>query len=77
MSQIALDMHLLREIAPVVKRLGNLNSDTVGTVDAWGSGFVDELDYLAQSENAAFFTEKIVSICLRACKVTLLWHDGV
>jgi hypothetical protein len=31
----------LRELAPIVRRLGNLNSDTVGTVDAWGSGFVD------------------------------------
>lgn len=47
MNQIALDMHLLREIAPIVKRLGNLNSDTVGTVDAWGLGFVaGTLSYL-------------------------------
>ena len=59
MGQIALDMHLLREIAPIVKRLGNLNSDTVGTVDAWGAGFVDELDYLAESKNAAVFMDKI------------------
>lgn len=59
MSQIALDMHLLREIAPIVKRLGQLNSDTVGTVDAWGAGFVDELDYLAEAQNAAFFMDKI------------------
>ena len=59
MTQIALDMHLLREIAPIVKRLGGLNSDTVGTVDARGAGFVDELDYLAESQNAAFFMEKI------------------
>ena len=55
MGQIALDMHLLREIAPIVKRLGGLNSDTVGTVDAWGTGFVDELDYLAEAENANVF----------------------
>ena len=59
MSQIALDMHLLREIAPIVKSLGNLNSDTVGTVDAWGAGFVDELDYIAEARNADFFMEKI------------------
>lgn len=59
MTQIALDMHLLREIAPIVKRFGNLNSDTVGTVDAWGTGFVDELDYLAEAQNAIYFNEKI------------------
>lgn len=59
MTQVALDMHLLREIAPIIKRLGNLNSDTVGTVDAWGAGFVDELDYLAEARNADIFMEKV------------------
>jgi predicted unusual protein kinase regulating ubiquinone biosynthesis (AarF/ABC1/UbiB family) len=59
MNQIALDMHFLREIAPIAKRTFNLNSDTVGTVDAWGLGFVDELDYIAEAENAEFFTESI------------------
>ena len=59
MNQIALDMHLLREVAPIVKRLGNLNSDTVGTVDAWGAGFVDELDYHDEAENADVFMEDI------------------
>ena len=59
MNQIALDMHFLREIAPVVRRSFNLNSDTVGTVDAWGVGFVDELDYISEAENAEYFTESI------------------
>lgn len=59
MNQIALDMHLLREFAPFAKRTFNLNSDTVGTVDAWGLGFVDELDYIAEAENAEYFTESI------------------
>ena len=53
-------MHLLREIAPVVKRTFNLNSDTVGTVDAWGTGFVDELDYLQEARNAEDFSARIV-----------------
>ena len=61
MDQIALDMHLLREIAPVARRSFNLNSDTVGTVDAWGAGFVDELDYISEAENAEYFTESIAS----------------
>lgn len=58
-DQIALDMHLLREFAPVAKRTFNLNTDTVGTVDAWGSGFVDELDYLQEAENGKYFMKKI------------------
>ena len=59
LEQIALDMHLLRELAPVAKRLFNLNTDTVGTVDAWGLGFVDELDYLSEARNAETFMESI------------------
>ena len=59
MNQIALDMHLLREFAPFAKRTFNLNTDTVGTVDAWGSGFVDELDYIQEGENAKYFMSRI------------------
>jgi predicted unusual protein kinase regulating ubiquinone biosynthesis (AarF/ABC1/UbiB family) len=59
LEQIALDMHLLREAAPVARRTFNLNSDTVGTVDSWATGFVAELDYLQEAKNAAFFSEKI------------------
>lgn len=60
MEQIALDMHLLRDyIATTAKSIGNLNTDTVGTVDAWGKGFVDELDYLQEARNAEFFSNAI------------------
>ena len=65
MNQIALDMHFLREIAPIAKRTFNLNSDTAGTVDAWGLGFVDELDYIAEAENAESFTESIQNTPLK------------
>jgi len=64
-EQIALDMHFLREVAPVLKRTFNLNSDTVGTVDAWGRGFVDELDYIQEAKNAEFFSEKIETTPLK------------
>jgi len=65
MNQIALDMHLLRETAPVAKRTFNLNTDAAGTVDVWGLGFVDELDYISEAENAEFFTESIQSTPLK------------
>lgn len=58
-EQIALDMHLLREFAPIAKRTFNLNTDTVGTVDTWAVGFVSELDYLEEARNAGEFTEQI------------------
>jgi len=59
MNQIALDMHLIREVAPVIKRIFNLNTDFVGIVDTWGVGFVDELDYIEEAINAKSFTESI------------------
>jgi predicted unusual protein kinase regulating ubiquinone biosynthesis (AarF/ABC1/UbiB family) len=64
-TQIAMDMHLLREAAKPSKRIFNLNTDTVGTVDAWGSGFVDELDYLQEGRNAEYFREAIQETPLR------------
>mmetsp|Transcript_22063 Transcript_22063/g.47986 ORF Transcript_22063/g.47986 Transcript_22063/m.47986 type:complete len:908 (+) Transcript_22063:257-2980(+) len=59
MNQIALDMHLIREVFPLLKRTFNINTDLVGVVDTWGSGFVDELDYIEEAINAKSFTEGI------------------
>ena len=64
MNQIALDMHFLRELAPWAKRTFNLNTDAEGTVDTWGVGFVDELDYISEAENAESFTESIQTTSL-------------
>ena len=66
MENIALDMYLLREyIATFAKQVGNLNSDTVGTVDAWGLGFVDELNYIQEAKNSQFFSEEIGKTSLK------------
>lgn len=59
MNQIALDMHLIRDVAPFIKRTFNLNTDFVGVVDTWGAGFVDELDYIEEAINAKTFMEGI------------------
>jgi predicted unusual protein kinase regulating ubiquinone biosynthesis (AarF/ABC1/UbiB family) len=64
-TQIALDMHLLREFAPIARRTFNLATDTEGTVDAWGSGFVDELDYLQEASNGKYFSEQILKTSLK------------
>jgi predicted unusual protein kinase regulating ubiquinone biosynthesis (AarF/ABC1/UbiB family) len=65
MEQIALDMHLIRSVAPVLKTTFNLNTDLAGTVDAWGAGFVDELDYLQEASNANVFMEEIQNTPLK------------
>jgi aarF domain-containing kinase len=65
LEKIALDMHLLREFGAVLKRVANLNTDTVGTVDVWGAGFVDELDYVQEGANGKMFTEQIAETPLK------------
>ena len=64
-NQIALDMHLLRETAPIARRTFNMNTDAEGTVDAWGAGFVDELDYLQEARNGEYFMDKIQNTSLK------------
>lgn len=81
-TQIALDMHLLREAAGPAKSLFNLNTDTVGLVDAWGKGFVDELDYRQEAENAMSFSEQIQmtplkDVVLSPCPIDDLTTDKV
>jgi ABC1 atypical kinase-like domain len=64
-EQIALDMYLIRTIGGIVRRLAKLNTDIVGTVDAWGIGFIDELDYIQEAENGEKFSELILETPLR------------
>jgi len=64
-EQIALDMYLLRGAGALLEKFGGLNTDAVGTVDAWGAGFVDELDYRAEARNAAGFMDGIAATPLR------------
>ena len=43
-ERIALDMHLIRDYAAPIAKLIGVPGDLVGTADAWGAGFVDELN---------------------------------
>jgi predicted unusual protein kinase regulating ubiquinone biosynthesis (AarF/ABC1/UbiB family) len=36
----------------------HLSFRQVGTVDAWGNGFVDELDYLQEARNGEYFNQQ-------------------
>merc|ERR1712176_713704 len=57
LPSIALDLHILRIIAPIFQQYKELNSDIVALVDQWGSRFVAELDYLREAENGKQFIE--------------------
>ena len=59
LNSISLDLHIIRTIAPILKEIAGLESDVVSIVDSLGEGFVDELDYRLEAENAATFMKSI------------------
>jgi predicted unusual protein kinase regulating ubiquinone biosynthesis (AarF/ABC1/UbiB family) len=63
LEQIALDMHLIRITAPVIKALG-APGDVEGLVDDWGFGFVNEVDYLQEARNADVFMDGLKKTAL-------------
>lgn len=58
-------MHLLRSIAPFFKETFDLNTDLVGVIDQWGYGFVAEINYKQEANNAERFMETISNTPLR------------
>lgn len=65
---VGLDLYLLRIGAPTVKKVLSLispvNQDLAGLIDAWGEGFVGELDYTAEAANAEAFTAAVANTAL-------------
>lgn len=92
---VALDLHLLRLGSGPLQSLlqmgkTGLNTDITGLVDAWGSGFVGELDYRKEALNSAsfqaaieqtplkgaVFTPKVVEGCTARRVLTTEWVYG-
>lgn len=65
LSRVALDMHLLRVLAEPIKFVAGLQTDLAGVIDDWGNGFVDELDYVKEGQNAELFMEAIAKTPLK------------
>ena len=57
--RIALDMLLIRDFAAPLAKLVGVPGDLVGTADAWGKGFVDELNYEDEKTNAERFNTDV------------------
>ncbi len=90
LSSVSLDLHIIRSIAPVLKKVAGLESDVLSIIDSLGEGFVDELDYRREADNAALFMDVIQQTPLRGVVfapevvpeatsrrvLTTLWVDG-
>ena len=56
---IALDMHLLRRLAPVLRAVFKSEMDINGLVDEWGRAFVKELDYRSGFCSVCFSMDRL------------------
>jgi predicted unusual protein kinase regulating ubiquinone biosynthesis (AarF/ABC1/UbiB family) len=54
---VALDLYMMRSLAPLWKKSQDISTDLVGLVDAWGEGFVNELDYKAEARATTEFSK--------------------
>jgi len=90
LSSVAMDLHMLRTLAPMYQKNKEINTDLVGLVDAWGEGFVNELDYRKEAKYTtefskamkdrnldAVFAPEVVEELSSIHVLTTLWVDGV
>ncbi|EOD15034.1 hypothetical protein EMIHUDRAFT_256547, partial [Emiliania huxleyi CCMP1516] len=61
LHDVALDLFMLRFFAPAYQEANDVNTDVVGLVDAWGTGFVNELDYTMEAAATAEFAEAMAA----------------
>ena len=89
LANVALDLFIMRSLAPLWKKVQNMNTDLVGLVDTWGTGFVNELDYrkeaaatkafsaaMRQRGLGAVFAPEVVSSLSSIHVLTTKWVDG-
>jgi hypothetical protein len=58
LSDIALDLHLVRELAPFYqKHVARAETDMRSIVNEWGRGFIAELDYREEAKNTIQFNK--------------------
>jgi predicted unusual protein kinase regulating ubiquinone biosynthesis (AarF/ABC1/UbiB family) len=89
LKDVALDLYMMRSIAPIWKKFQDINTDLVGLVDAWGEGFVNELDYrkeaaatvafsaaMRQRGLGSVFAPEVVSALSSTHVLTTKWVEG-
>lgn len=59
LAEIALDLFLVREFAPIYQRITRSATDFQSLANEWGRGFIAELDYTVEAANTQRFTEEM------------------
>ena len=66
LSEIALDLHIVREFAPTYKWLTRSATDYQGLANEWGRGFIAELAYTEEASNTMKFNDDMAKRGLNA-----------
>lgn len=66
LREVALDIYLLRKLAPRWAKATESNTNLVALVDAWGAGFIDELDYEKEAKATTAFSKAMAARGLNA-----------
>ena len=55
--EVALDLYMVRALAPAWQRAQDINTDLVGLIDAYAVTFVNELDYCREAAATTAFSQ--------------------
>ncbi len=59
LSEISLDLFLVREFAPIYQKLTGTSTDLQSLANEWGRGFIDELTYEQEKRNTMEFNQQM------------------
>jgi len=59
LAEIALDLYLVRSLAPLYQRITNTSTDLQSLANEWGRGFIDELTYTREKINTNQFNAQM------------------
>jgi predicted unusual protein kinase regulating ubiquinone biosynthesis (AarF/ABC1/UbiB family) len=59
LAEIALDLYLVREFAPLYQRLTGSATNFQSLANEWGRGFIAELDYHEEAKNTQQFNREM------------------
>mmetsp|Transcript_15009 Transcript_15009/g.34170 ORF Transcript_15009/g.34170 Transcript_15009/m.34170 type:complete len:585 (-) Transcript_15009:2022-3776(-) len=61
LAEIALDLYIVRELAPLYKAITRSSSDLKTLANEWGRGFIAELDYRMEAANTQKFNSDMAA----------------
>jgi len=76
LSDIALDLHLVRELAPFYQKyIARAETELQSLVNEWGRGFIHELDYREEAKNTILFNKAMKERNLNAVMAPVVLQE--